>query len=427
MSSLRILLVAEHASAQFGGEAALPLHYYRVLRSRGAAVWMITHSRVRAELDKLYPQDLGSRIVMVEDDAVHRFLWRLGTKLPDRLSYFSTGLLSRWYTQWQQRRLATTMVREHRIDVVHQPMPVSPKEPSLLWGLGAPVVIGPMNGGMSYPPAFTAQESAVTRVAVSAGRWAANVINRLVPGKRRAARLLVANARTADALPQAGAARVLQVVENGVDLSLWRPQPDTEARAHDSVVRFAFLGRLVDWKAVNLLVEAFAAARQHAAISLTIIGDGNQGAALRAQVEHLGLHSGEPGAAGCIHFAGWQPQAVAAQLLAQHHALVLPSLLECGGAVVLEAMSMGLPVIATDWGGPSDYIDANTGILVPPRSRESLVSGFAQAMQALAADSKRRTAMGAAGREKVLREYDWERKVDHVLKIFEEVACQTPR
>jgi glycosyltransferase involved in cell wall biosynthesis len=114
-------------------------------------------------------------------------------------------------------------------------------------------------------------------------------------------------------------------------------------------------------------------------------------------------------------------------LLAQHHALVLPSLLECGGAVVLEAMSMGLPVIATDWGGPSDYIDANTGILVPPRSRESLVSGFAQAMQALAADSKRRTAMGAAGREKVLREYDWERKVDHVLKIFEEVACQTPR
>jgi hypothetical protein len=29
-------------------------------------------------------------------------------------------------------------VREHRIDVVHQPMPVSPKEPSLLWGLGAP-------------------------------------------------------------------------------------------------------------------------------------------------------------------------------------------------------------------------------------------------------------------------------------------------
>jgi hypothetical protein len=36
MSSLRILLVAEHASAQFGGEAALPLHYYRVLRSRGA-------------------------------------------------------------------------------------------------------------------------------------------------------------------------------------------------------------------------------------------------------------------------------------------------------------------------------------------------------------------------------------------------------
>jgi glycosyltransferase involved in cell wall biosynthesis len=421
---LRVLLVAESASAQFGGEAALPLHYYRVLRSRDAPVWMITHSRVRAELEKLYPQDIGSRILMVEDDSVHRFLWRLSTHLPDRLAYFSTGLVSRWYTQLQQRRLAASLVKEMAIDVVHQPMPVSPKEPSWLWGLGAPVVIGPMNGGMSYPPAFAAKESAATRLAVSAGRWAASLMNRLVPGKSRAALLLVANQRTAVALPQGHGARVAHVVENGVDLSLWRPHPSNGAG--DDVVRFAFLGRLVELKAVDMLIDAFVLAREHAPMSLTIIGDGSHGSVWRAQAERLGLQSDAPGVAGHVHFTGWQPQAAAAQLLAQHQALVMPSLMECGGAVVLEAMSMALPVVATDWGGPADYIDARTGILVPPTSREALVAGFAQALRELAVDPQRRAALGAAGREKVLREFDWERKVDHMLGIFEQVASGRP-
>ena len=40
------------------------------------------------------------------------------------------------------------------IEVVHVPIPVSPKMPSLMWGLGAAVVMGPLNGGMEYPDAF---------------------------------------------------------------------------------------------------------------------------------------------------------------------------------------------------------------------------------------------------------------------------------
>ncbi len=47
---LRVLIAAEHASARFGGEAALPLHYFRVLRKRGIPVWLVTHARTRDEL-----------------------------------------------------------------------------------------------------------------------------------------------------------------------------------------------------------------------------------------------------------------------------------------------------------------------------------------------------------------------------------------
>ena len=68
-------------------------------------------------------------------------------------------------------------------------------------------------------------------------------------------------------------------------------------------------------------------------------------------------------------FHGFVSAGAMCRLLAGFDALVLPSLYECGGAVVLEAMAMGLPVIATKWGGPTDYLDEKTGILIEPTGR----------------------------------------------------------
>ena len=50
MVDLKILIVADHASARFGGEAVLPIHYFRELRARGLPVWLLTHARTRDEL-----------------------------------------------------------------------------------------------------------------------------------------------------------------------------------------------------------------------------------------------------------------------------------------------------------------------------------------------------------------------------------------
>lgn len=192
---LRILITAEHTSARFGGEAALPLHYFRVLINRGAEVWLVTHSRVRSELQALYPS-AEERVHYIEDDAFHQWMWRLGQKLPARLAYFTTGLLSRSYTQIKARRVIRVLVAKHGINLVHQPIPVSPKEPSWMFGLGAPLVVGPMNGGIDYPPGFQAGHSVAGRLAVALGRFVSATFHWFIPGKPRAALLLVANQRT---------------------------------------------------------------------------------------------------------------------------------------------------------------------------------------------------------------------------------------
>ena len=107
-----------------------------------------------------------------------------------------------------------------------------------------------------------------------------------------------------------------------------------------------------------------------------------------------------------------------ARRLQRADVLVLPSLFECGGAVVLEAMAMGVPVIATAWGGPLDYLDETCGILVRPDSRQALVAGFATAMKTLAESPQLRDAMGRAGCARARQHFDWERKIDQMLKIF---------
>ncbi len=58
-----------------------------------------------------------------------------------------------------QRKIVRDLVAEHGVDVVHEPIPVSPRQPSLMCEVGARVVIGPMNGGMNYPPAFAARRA----------------------------------------------------------------------------------------------------------------------------------------------------------------------------------------------------------------------------------------------------------------------------
>lgn len=412
------MIVAEHASARFGGEAILPLHYFRFLRARGVECWLVVHERTREELRTAIAAADHDRVHYVPDRAIQRWLNKLGGRLPNRIRMLLVDLPIHFVTQIMQRRVVRDLVREHRIDVVHEPIPVSPKMPSFLHGVGAPVVIGPMNGGMSFPPAFRHMQSRIERWLVGLGRAASGLMNRLVPGKRRAALLLVANPRTRRALPPGLPGAVEEIVENGVDLGLWNEgRIAVGSRKTEGPVRFLFMGRMVDWKAVDILLHAVARLRERGfAGQLELLGDGRERPALERLTQQLGI-------GGAVTFHGFRPQAECAERLAACDALVLPSLYECGGAVVLEAMAMGKPVIATAWGGPADYVDDTCGILIAPASREAMVEGFAVAMGKIAGDRNLRESLGRAGRARVVAEYDWQIKIDRMLAIYRRVMA----
>lgn len=415
-SALRVLIVADNASEDYGGEAVLPLRYFEGLRARGVEVWMITHARVRPELTARMPASLD-RVSFIEDRWIHRTLWRLGQPLDHRLRHVTTEFISRLVTQRAQRRVARSLIRRHGIDVVHQPTPVSPREPSLLSGLGVPVVFGPMNGATDFPPAFRTQESGFTRALLSIGRRLSPALNWLIAGKREGAVLLVANERSRAVVAQPHSGDIVPMSENGVDLSSWHPLRRSARR--DSTCRFVFVGRLIRSKSVDLWLEAFErATKRGSPMSGLIVGDGPECRSLVEQARKAGILSDRPNVAGTVYFSGWQVHAGLPSLLAQQDCLVFPTLCECGGAVLLEAMATELPVIATDWGGPADYVDPQCGILVPPDDRETFVAGFARAMEQLAPNPALRKKMGQAGRRKVEITYSWDSKIGAMIEIY---------
>lgn len=407
----RVLIVAENASLKFGGEATKPFLFFRFFRKRGMDVRLLVHARCRAELEAAFPKD-QDRLYFIPDTAAHKLLWQLGRRMPAKVDEQTLGFVRHQVTQLLQRDLARELVRNHGIEIIHEPTPISPKQVSILYDMGAPVVIGPMCGGMDYPPGFQYMQSGFARQLERAGRAAAQLFHGAMPGKLRAGALVVANDRTRLALPRGTRGRVYDMPESGVELSSYAPI-DYAARPQDPAVRFVYLGRLVDWKAVDLLLEAFhAVARQNPDARLDVLGDGPMLDPLRRRATELSLNDR-------VEFAGWVNKAAGFDRLRAADVFVLPSLRECGGNALLEAMAVGLPSVVTNWGGPGVYVDDTCGIRVDPVSRDAFVAGFTRAMLTLAASRELRVRMGAAARRRLSTHYfTWESKVQRMLEIY---------
>jgi glycosyltransferase involved in cell wall biosynthesis len=423
MSAPRVLIVSENISMRMGGESSLPFYYAKMFSRRGVEVWLACHERVRSELLDAFP-DFGDRIRFVADTNWQKTVFRWCSRLPYRIGDLLGAQVIHVSTQKRIRSIAVDLARAGKIDVLFEPAPITPKGLSFMYDIGVPVVIGPLCGGMNFPPAFRDLDSRLTRLFVAAGRRVSDFANRRVPGKLRANVVLVANALTAGALPRGCSGRVVYLFESGIDLDLWETVaavPSHSPRPSEDV-RFMFSGRFVDWKGIQYLVPAFQkVVSKIGRCSLELIGDGDLADEVRKTVASSGLqHS--------VRMHGWLSRTEAAQVLRDADVFVMPSLRECGGTAILEAMAMGKPIITTNWGGPADYVDSSCGILVDPSSKDAFIEGLAAAMIRLASSPELREAMGEAGRRRIRRDYlAWDDKADYVLSLLSETAALGPK
>jgi len=160
-------------------------------------------------------------------------------------------------------------------------------------------------------------------------------------------------------------------------------------------MRLIAVGRLAPEKGLTCLLEALAQSEVRRDITLTIVGDGPLGPALRERAAELGL-------SGQVRFAGRLGTAETMAEIARHDALVLPSFMEGLPVVLIEALALGRPVIASQVAGiPEAVRDRHNGLLVPPLDVPSL----ARSIDALAGSSELYRRLAANARASVAAEF----------------------
>jgi glycosyltransferase involved in cell wall biosynthesis len=413
---MNILIAAENASMNMSGEAALALYYFDRLRARNVNVWLVTHERVQAELRERYDDAVYERIAFVKDSPLQRRLYHWTKWAPFQIRDRVIGHILHLITQINTRPLVKQWIKDKQIDLVFDPSVISPKALNCLYGLGVPVVIGPMCGGIEFPPCFQYLEPAFNRLSTQSGRFFSNLLHYLFPGKIKAAALLVANDRTARALPKGVQGKIYPVVESGVDLSIWQAvaRPDRPA---DQPVRFVYMARFVDQKGIPFLIEAFKPVAEQTNAMLELIGSGELYEATQAQVAAYNIQAQ-------VNFHGWMALQDAAALIRDCDVYMVPAIRDCGGCAMLEAMAMGLPVIAANWAGPGDYADDKSGIRVDLPTKAAFIQGLTDAMLKMANSPSLRRQLGEGSQQRVRENYfDWDAKVDRVLEIFQEVLA----
>lgn len=314
------------------------------------------------------------------------------------------------------RRLA----REHEVTVIAPRQPQRPVVPGLQYAPpGRPNALGfarvlrrlrpdRIVAGHAHPQLLLA--AAATRrpyAAVAYGndflaaqrRWHRPLFNRLLGRARPFVTITAANA---DRLVALGLPRPA-IVYPGTDPERFRPAPSPPPPP----LRLLTAGRLVSRKGIDTVLTALPGLlADFPGLVYVLAGDGPDQERLAAVAEANGV-------ADAVHFMGYIPDEQLPAVYQQAHVFVMPAReereqasVEGFGIVYLEAAASGLPVVAGRSGGAGEAVrDGVTGFVVPPDDTEALTG----TLRRLLADAELRQRLGAAGRQWVESEMNWER------------------
>jgi starch synthase len=212
----------------------------------------------------------------------------------------------------------------------------------------------------------------------------------------------------------------IDVIYNGIDAELYRPDPGTDVLERFGVdlerPYVTFVGRVTRQKGLPTLLRAAAHLRPEA--QLVLLAGAADTPDLAREVEAL-VSELRATRSGVIWVEQMLPRAEVAQVLTHATAFVCPSVYEPLGIVNLEAMACETAVVGSAVGGiPEVVVEGETGLLVPPSDPEAL----AYAINRLLDDTELARRMGVAGRERAVSAFSWRAIAERTVALYEQVV-----
>lgn len=234
--------------------------------------------------------------------------------------------------------------------------------------------------------------------------------NRCGPARRRFIRYIFDNVDTIIVLSDGWKEVIGRITRNQNIVSINNPIAFDREKPEDRSERapaFLFLGRLEESKGVNELFDAFSIVKREFGDAQLWCG----GYIAKDLEERVNLAAEDES----VRILGWLQGEEKERVLREAMVFVLPSWWEGMPISILEAMAVGLPIVASDVGGIPDVVtDGTEGLLVKPRDAQ----GLAEAMASLLRDDEARERMGRDARQKIDRQYSSDRILPQIEAIY---------
>jgi glycosyltransferase involved in cell wall biosynthesis len=401
---MKLLLSAYACEPGKGSEPGVGWNWAKALARRGHAIHVVTRSNNQAVIESATDAELSLLRFSYFDLPPWARAWK---HLPGALYFY--------YLLWQigAYRLAKRLHAQEKFDCVHHVTFVAYRQPSFMGGLGIPFIFGPVGGGESMPAAFRHGIPWSGRIKEIV-RGLANVLLAWDPLMSltfsRASLIACTTKETLDRIPIRFRNKCIVQPAIGISDSEIAASPAPPTR-HS---HFLFIGRLLYWKGLHLILRALPQVIQSIPnAKLKIVGKGGDRAWLAAIARQAGVGPSVEWISGMQHDQ-------VAQAYRESLAFAFPSLHDSGGMVVLEALAAGLPVVCLDLGGPGAIVTSSCGVVIESRqqSEEAVVASLAQAMISLATDPAQRARLSQNALDRA-RQMTWDLAAESLYTAFE--------
>jgi glycosyltransferase involved in cell wall biosynthesis len=321
--------------------------------------------------------------------------------------------------EWAVWRRMRARISAGEFDAVLRLMPITAVLPSPLAFLlrrgPIPFVIGPVNGGLPWPKGFSQADNQK--------QWISSLRNlyRFLPFARStyrdAAAILAGSSQTCAEFVEFRD-KIFFLPENGVSNSLWENGVRRGERSEK--LELIFIGGLVPYKACDLALRAAAPLLRSELAHFTVIGDGPERYRLEQLARDLGIEK-------TISFCGSLSHPETMQRLRQADVMVFPSVREFGGAVVFEALALGVVPLVADFGGPGDIVHEEIGFKVLLTSESDMVSQMQKILFGVAQDRDRLERLRAKGTSYARDRLTWDAKAQTITQIVRWAMGQTSK
>jgi glycosyltransferase involved in cell wall biosynthesis len=405
---MKVLVSVYACEPDKGSEPGVGWNWVKQI-ARFHEVWAITRTNNREAIERAIGEKPPANVHWIYFDLPYwlRF-WKKGQR--------GTQL---YYYLWQigAYHVAKRLHGRVAFQVVHHVTFVKYWVPSFLAFLPAPFVWGPVGGGEVTPEPFYKSFSFRGKVYERLRNMARCVAEKdpFLRSAARRTRLAVATTRDTESRLRGLGCQSVTIFPA---IGMGEYETGKLKRVHEAdSFRLVSIGRLLHWKGFHLGLMAFARFQQTFPNSeYHLIGDGPE----RQHLENLAQKSCIP---GTVRFWGHLPRARALAKLMRAGVLVHPSLHDSGGWVCMEAMTAGCPVICLDIGGPALQVTEATGIKVEASDPGQVINDLARAMLELARNGILRESMSRAGRQRVLRDFSWDKKGEWIRDVYQQVCA----